>query len=169
MDRFVGTIVIFCGNYAPLNWEFCHGQLLSISNYNTLYALIGTTYGGDGQNTFALPDLRGRVPVGVGQGPGLQNIFIGQSGGTETVILTANNLPAHNHSIRIGVNTTVGDEISPTNVLASNINSYAEDANTTLGGVTVANAGNSQPLSIRNPSQVVNYIIATAGIFPSQF
>lgn len=168
MEPYIGQIMIFCGNFAPQGWAFCNGQLLSISENEALFTLIGTTYGGDGQNTFALPDLRGRVPVGTGQGSGLPNIVIGQSGGTENVTLLTNNLPAHNHNVTIGVNTANGDESNPTNFLASSAGAYAEEADSLLGGVTIQPAGGSQPLSIRNPYLGVNYIISLFGIFPTQ-
>jgi|LakMenE18May11ns_1017448.scaffolds.fasta_scaffold9942235_3 microcystin-dependent protein len=168
MDTFIGNIIIFCGTYAPNGWAFCNGSLLPISEYDALFALIGTTYGGDGQSTFALPDLRGRVPVGVGQGPGLPNVQIGETGGNESVILIPNNLPAHNHNVSIGVNTAIGDESSPTSFLASHAAGYSEESNAALGGVTVTPAGGSQPLAIRNPYLGVNYIISLYGIFPSQ-
>jgi microcystin-dependent protein len=161
--------MIFCGNFAPQNWAFCDGSLLPISEYDALFALIGTTYGGDGQSTFALPDLRGRVPVGVGQGPGLpNNVVIGESGGSENVTLISNNLPAHNHNVSIGVNTAIGDESSPATFLASHAAGYSEESNAALGGVTVTPAGGSQPLAIRNPYLGVNYIICLFGIFPSR-
>lgn len=160
--------MIFCGNFAPNGWAFCNGQLLPISENDALFALIGTTYGGDGQSTFALPDLRGRVPVGTGQGPGLPNIMIGQVGGAENVTLLTNNLPAHNHNVTIGVNTANGDESNPTTFLASSNNAFAEEADSLLGGVTMQPTGGSQQLPIRNPYLGVNYIICLFGIFPSQ-
>src|SRR3954463_4050754 len=94
---YVGVIRIFAGNFAPVNWAFCNGQLLAISENDALFALIGTTYGGDGQSTFGLPDLRSRVPIHQGQGPGLSNYVIGQNGGVETVTLTVQQIPVHTH------------------------------------------------------------------------
>src|SRR5512136_2572601 len=94
---YVGEIRMFAGNFAPQGWMFCEGQLLPISQYDALFNLIGTTYGGDGINTFALPDLRGRVIVGPGQGSGLSNYVLGQQGGVETVTLTTNQIPQHSH------------------------------------------------------------------------
>src|SRR5512135_2464461 len=94
---YVGEIRMFAGNFAPAGWMFCEGQLLAISEFETLFNLIGTTYGGDGQSTFALPDLRSRVPLHMGQGPGLSSYIIGQNGGAEEVTLTTNQIPSHNH------------------------------------------------------------------------
>src|SRR5208283_1924144 len=96
-NPFVGEIRMFGGNFAPSGWDFCNGQLLSISEFSTLFNLIGTTYGGDGENTFGLPDLQGRFPVHQGQGPGLANYLIGQKAGEENVTVTVNQLPAHSH------------------------------------------------------------------------
>jgi microcystin-dependent protein len=168
MDTYIGQIMIFCGNFAPRGWAFCNGQLMSIAENDALFALIGTTYGGDGQSTFALPDLRGRVPVGTGQGPGLPNITIGQVGGSENVTLLTNNLPAHNHNVTIGVNTANGDESNPTTFLANSNNAYAEEGDSLLGGVSIQPTGGSQPISVRNPYLGVNYIINLYGIFPTQ-
>src|SRR5689334_10336146 len=98
-EPFIGSIVLFAGNFEPRGWAFCQGQLLSIAQNTALFSILGTTYGGNGQTTFALPDLRGRAPVGQGQGPGLPLVQLGQQGGANTVTLTVPNLPAHNHLI----------------------------------------------------------------------
>src|SRR5215475_4971153 len=98
-EPFLGQIMLVPYNFAPRGWAFCNGQLLSISQNTALFSLLGTTYGGNGQTTFALPDLRGRVPLSSGQGPGLSNYNLGQSGGQETVTLTGNQMPAHQHAI----------------------------------------------------------------------
>src|SRR3954470_13245240 len=98
-DPYIGEIRMFGGNFAPVGWAFCQGQLLSIAENDTLFNLIGTTYGGDGQSTFALPDLRGRLPLGVGQGQGLQNYQLGEFGGVESVTLTSSQLASHTHPI----------------------------------------------------------------------
>src|SRR5690554_6808450 len=100
MESFIASIIMFGGNFAPRGWAFCHGQLLPIHQHSALFSLLGTTYGGDGITTFALPDFRGRVPVGFGQGPGLPNINLGQTGGSETVTLTQNQMPQHTHPIQ---------------------------------------------------------------------
>src|SRR5437868_3362158 len=122
---FVGEIRMFGGNFAPAGWAFCNGQLLAISENDTLFNLIGTTYGGDGQNTFALPDLRGRVPVHMGQGPGLSNYIIGQNGGVETVTVTIAQIPQHTHPAM--AQSEPGNQTSPTGGLwaASNQSQYS--------------------------------------------
>src|SRR5579872_2904742 len=110
MDQpFIGAIVLFCGNFAPAGWALCNGQLLSISQWTALFSILGTTYGGNGTTNFALPDLRGRVPIHPGQGPGLSPYTLGQTGGVETVSLSINNLPAHSHALN-GDNTASGKE-----------------------------------------------------------
>src|SRR5262245_42833413 len=97
MDSFIGSIILFAGNFAPRGWAFCQGQILSIAQNTALFSILGTTYGGNGQTTFALPDLRGRVPIGTGQGPGLSNIDLGEQSGSENVTLLASNMPPHTH------------------------------------------------------------------------
>src|SRR6478672_10112699 len=97
-EPFLAEIIMFAGNFAPRGWAFCQGQILSIAQNTALFSLLGTTYGGNGQTTFALPDLRGRVPVGTGQGPGLSNYDLGQVSGSESVTLTVSQMPAHNHT-----------------------------------------------------------------------
>src|SRR3954454_18083876 len=99
-DQYIGEIRAFAFNFAPLGWAFCEGQLLPINQNQALFSLLGTTYGGDGRTTFALPDLRGRVPISSGQGPGLQNYDLGQTGGEETVTLTGNQVGAHSHLVK---------------------------------------------------------------------
>src|ERR1700710_1746158 len=99
MEAFLATILLFAGNFAPSGWAFCNGQLLAIAQNQALFSLLGTTYGGNGIQTFGLPDLRGRVPIHFGQGPGLSSYSIGQSGGTENTTLLLNNLPQHNHAL----------------------------------------------------------------------
>lgn len=172
---YVGQIVIFGGNFAPLGWAFCNGALLPISEYSTLYNLIGTTYGGDGQNTFALPDLQGRVPLHMGQ-----NYVMGESRGVESVILQSQHLPSHNHSF-LAANVGDANTPGPTTILAneggadaSKVSIYAPfDANpanmTTLapGSVAAAAAG-GQPHDNMQPFLVVNFVISLFGIYPSQ-
>src|SRR5947199_356915 len=101
METFLACILLWPCNFAPNGWAFCAGQILSIAQNSALFSLLGTTFGGNGQTTFALPDMRSRVPVGVGQGPGLSDYLLGQVSGTETVILTTNNLPAHSHTFTV--------------------------------------------------------------------
>lgn len=173
----MGQIILFAGNFAPLNWMYCQGQLLPISQYEALFAIIGTTYGGDGQTTFALPDLRGRSIVGAGQGPGLSNYTIGEMAGTDSVTLLQSQLPMHTHpaSMTVPVSTGNGTLAEPNgNVPASsaNLNVYAA-ANTAggnMGGVsaTVGLAGGSQPVNIQQPYLGMNFVICVEGIFPSR-
>jgi microcystin-dependent protein len=177
---YVGEIRIFAGNFAPAGWLFCDGSLLPISENETLFSLIGTTYGGDGQSTFALPDLRGRIPVGTGQGAGTSNRILGENGGTESVALTTNNVPAHNHQSQIVVSSANGTLITPTAsaslskpgslsgrafVPALGYNTSAPDV--LIGTVTTSSVGTSTPISLIKPFCGINYIISLYGIFPS--
>jgi microcystin-dependent protein len=156
---------MFAGNFAPAGWMFCEGQLLPISEYETLFNLIGTTYGGDGQSTFGLPDLRGRIPLH--QGPGFA---LAQSGGAETVTLTVNEFPGHSHSL-LAVGGTRGSQTSPGGALPAqsfNVVPYINDAptgNFNAGAVTPA--GGSQPHDNFQPYLCVDFIISLFGIFPS--
>ncbi len=173
MENYIGEIRIFAGNYAPEGWLFCNGQLLPVSQNQVLFALIGTTYGGDGVNTFALPDLRGRVPVGVGQGPGLTQRQLAQSGGTETVALAEANLPVHNHGLT--VNTTAAAVTTPvsTSLLSAPTNGgfYQTDASATvqpLSANACQPAGGSQGHPNIMPSFCLSFIIAVTGLYPTQ-
>jgi len=161
---------MFGGNFPPAGWAFCAGQILSIAEYETLFNLIGTTYGGDGQNTFALPDLRGRLPIHQGQGPGLSNFVIGQIGGTETVTLTTQQIPAHSHTPI--AQSSAGTVASPANAVwaGSAIGEYAGAVtpSSAMSANLVGSAGGSQPHENRMPFLAVNYIISLFGIFPSQ-
>lgn len=183
MEPYIGEIRIFAGNFAPYGWFFCNGQLLSIAEYDVLFALIGTTYGGDGQNTFALPDLRGRVPIHRGMGPDGINYVIGQRGGTESETVIIQTMPSHSHSaigkISIPVRgDSVGHLASPVNnAIAVSPNkkffSKTGSANGTmapldLGNSTVMTSGGSQPHENMQPFIAIYYIIAFEGIFPTQ-
>jgi microcystin-dependent protein len=177
MDPFIGQVMLVGFNFAPRGWAFCHGQLLSIGQNSALFSLLGTIYGGNGQTTFALPDLRSRVPVGMGQGSGLTNITQGEVSGSESVTLLAGNLPAHTHTLNVhnGAGTasvpvagvalaqSVVDDGTP-------IRSYSSAApNTTLAATSIGNsAGGSQAVGIRNPYVGMNFIIALQGVFPSR-
>lgn len=173
-DPFLGEITIFAGNYAPQGWAFCNGQLLPIAQNTALFAILGTTYGGDGINNFALPDLRGRAPVGAGIGPGLSPYTLGEMGGSETTTLLSNQNPIHNHSV--GASTSQGTTNTPgTGVYLAKastpdrqeVNIYTTVApNTTLGVGSTGTFGNSQPFNIRQPYLTVNYIISLNGVFP---
>jgi microcystin-dependent protein len=165
-DPFVGEIRMFAGNFAPAGWAFCEGQLIPIDQNETLFNLIGTTYGGDGQNTFALPDLRGRVPVHVG--PGFAQ---GQLGGVETVTLTTSQLPAHTHTLFASSDNAT--QINPIGrVLAQNTGAdpYRSGGSLTqaLAVTTIASDGGSQPHDNLQPYLCVNFILSLFGVFPSQ-
>ena len=171
-NPYVGEIRIFGGNFAPSGWAFCNGAIQAIAQNNTLFTLIGTTYGGDGQSTFALPDLQGRVPVGLGQGTGLTNRIIGEKSGVENVTLTVPQIPAHTHVPLCS--TDAGDSISPAGTYwAANANTslpqFAAAPNaTSMNAAGVANAGGSQPHNNLMPLLTISFIISLFGIFPSQ-
>jgi microcystin-dependent protein len=164
---FIGEIRMFAGNFAPAGWAFCDGQLLPISENDALFALLGTTYGGDGQETFALPDLQGRIPVH--EGPGY---VLGQLGGVESVTLSTGQIPPHNHPLMgSAANATT---TSPTNNVPGTspevtVFPYGTDnPPTTLATASVSPAGGSQPHDNFQPYLCVNFIISLFGIFPSQ-
>jgi microcystin-dependent protein len=171
-EEFLGEIRMFAGNFAPRNWAECNGQLLPINQLQALYSIIGTTYGGDGITTFALPDLRGRAPIHAGNGPGLTSRPQGSTGGTENIYLTVQNLPAHNHLITANASTDVGTTNIPTANYPANTSvldkEYATSSNTTMGISTTGNTGNYTPFSNAQPYGVVRYIICLQGVFPSQ-
>lgn len=173
VSPYVGDVMMFAGNFAPLGWRFCDGSLLAIAEYDVLFAVIGTTYGGDGVVTFALPDLRGRVPVHQGQGPGLSNRVLAETGGSETVTLTVSQIPAHTHTA--SADTRAGTSTKPqARVWSASAPSlpYAAPpgqpgANTNLNSETVRATGGSQPHENMLPFVAVNFVIAFFGIFPS--
>ncbi len=178
-EPLIASVDLWPCNFAPLGWAFCAGQLMPISQNQALFALIGTIYGGDGRTTFALPDLRGRVPVGVGQGPGTSDYVLGENSGSEIAALTINNLPQHTHNASgtvtpgagTGKITTSGD---PTGNYPAQTTTtiYTGTNNAQMGQspvtVTVQPAGGSQPFSIVQPYLALNYIIALEGVFPSR-
>ena len=177
MEGTIATIMMFAGNFAPQNWAFCDGSILAISEYDALFSLLGTTYGGDGRTTFALPDLRGRVPVGVGQGAGLSNVQLGEKAGSEQFSLTTAQMPAHQHQMtaKVGVTSaSVDGSNSPLRVLATpGVNIYTAPANATpahLGGVsiTLQNTGSNLPVNNVQAYQAINYVICLVGIYPSR-
>lgn len=165
-ESFVGEVQMFAGNYPPNGWAFCNGQTLNISEYETLFALIGTTYGGDGQVTFALPDLRGRLVAHAGGANGAPYV-LGQQGGNVNVTLTTANLPPHSHVIRATAAT--GTQASPEGGLPALGHSYAATATANMAEDTVGLSGNGLPFSVQQPFVGVNYIISLFGIFPSQY
>jgi microcystin-dependent protein len=164
-DPYVGEIRMFAGNFAPSGWMFCEGQLMAISENETLFQLIGTTYGGDGESTFALPDLRGRIPIHRGDG------FIqAQVGGAEEITLTGNQIPVHSHAL-MAVGDQVGDQASPAgNVPAQSFNvvPYINDAPTgAFNAAAITAVGGSQPHTNFQPYLCIDFIISLFGIFPS--
>lgn len=167
---YVGEIRMFGGNFAPTGWMMCNGQILAISSYQTLFNLIGTTYGGDGQNTFALPDLRSRVPIHEGQNGLGFNTVIGQNGGTETVTLTASQMPQHSHQLEAAASPA--DQTSPVNtVLAQQASGslYTDSApDMPLHPSALGQSGSGVPHNNIQPVLAVNFIISMFGIFPSQ-
>ena len=170
MEPFIGQIQPFGFNFAPRGWAQCFGQLLPIQQYTALFSLLGTTFGGDGRTTFALPDLRGRSIVGIGAGPGLSNITWGERGGNETTNLTVNNLPPHNHTVSVAVNTATGEESSSTMYLSSHASAFNDSASAgaVLSGVSSGNTGSGQSFSNREPFLGINVCIALVGVFPSR-
>jgi microcystin-dependent protein len=167
-DPYVGEIRMFGGNFAPQGWLFCEGQTLAISENETLFTLIGTTYGGNGQSTFALPDLRGRVPIHQGQGPGLAPFVQGQKGGVEQVTLTTSQYPAHSH---VAVASSAdGTQPGPgNNYLAGSTSVKLYNSNppvTALNAASVGPSGGSQPHANMQPFLCISFIIALAGYYP---
>jgi microcystin-dependent protein len=172
---FIGEIRMFAGNYAPVNWNFCDGTLLSISTNTVLYSLIGTTYGGDGVNTFALPDLRSRVPLHIGTG-NASTYTLGEPGGVERVTLLTGNLPSHSHSLNASPSTAVLAPSSST-IPAATVTSSAAGTVAVYGPApgpsgenlipaTIANDGQGLPHDNIQPYLAVSFIIAMAGDFP---
>jgi microcystin-dependent protein len=170
---FVGEIRMFGGNFAPAGWALCQGQLIPISENDTLFNLIGTTYGGDGQSTFALPDLQGRVPVHQGTSTTGATYIIGQKAGTETVTLNIQQIPIHNHLVAANAGGANGS--SPANSFIASgsagptwFSAAAASPQEFLAGSAVGQAGGSQPHDNMIPFLVINFIISLFGIFPSQ-
>jgi microcystin-dependent protein len=172
-DPFVAEIRIFAGNFAPTGWALCNGQLLPISQNTALFSLIGTYYGGDGKSTFALPDLQGRTPVQVGQGPGLSLYDQGQAGGINAVTLLASELPPHNHVLNAKL--AAADTASPTGASwarpqygRQGINAYSTIPGNpaVMHPAAIAPAGGGLPHNNLQPYLVLNFIIALQGIFP---
>ncbi len=189
MDPFLAEIKLFGGSFAPRGWAFCDGQLLPISVNSALFSILGTIYGGDGRTTFALPDLRGRVPLGPRNGPGLSDYREGQKGGAQTNILNITQLPSHNHSYsaNFNINASSGNATesspAPDKVIAtpgeisgrtfqSSLGFNAETPNTQIQGGAISGAtlptGGNQSVNNMQPFLAINYIIALQGVFPSR-
>lgn len=178
MEPFLGEIRMVAWNFPPIGWALCNGQLLSISQNSALFSLLGTTYGGDGTTTFALPNLQSRVPIHQGQGAGLSPYVTGQLGGSEAVMLLQTQMPSHNHLV--GVSNQPGTVADPTNATLAQGNSgqgrapvpvsnYVTTAATgSLAPLTVSVSGGNQPHNNLQPYLCVNFIIALQGVFPSR-
>ena len=173
-EPFIAEIRIFAGNFAPRSWAFCNGQLLPIAQNTALFSLIGTTYGGDGRSTTALPNLKGRAPMHPGRGPGLTSRRLGQRGGVEMVSLSEAQMPSHTHTAR-AANTAPGDN-DPGNTAylaqgAGRFVSLYAPSNSRLASMqsnTLANTGGSQPHNNMQPYIAVNFIVALQGLYPSR-
>jgi microcystin-dependent protein len=165
-DPFVAEIRLFGFNFPPVGWASCDGQTLPISQNTALFSLLGTTYGGDGKTTFALPNLNGRVPMFYGQGPGLSLHDIGESGGSDTVVLQATELPVHSHALRVAAAADRANAAG--NALASTVDNIYSTAgvNTSTSASSSTLAGGNQPHNNLQPYLVMNFCIALQGIFP---
>ncbi|MGF1728813.1 phage tail protein [Photobacterium kasasachensis] len=172
-EPFIGEIRMFGGNFAPRDWAFCDGQLLSISQNEALFSLVNTYYGGDGRSTFALPDLRGRLPMHYGSGPGLQTRLLGSRFGYEKIPLSKDQIPSHNHDL-MASSQAADDDAPGGNTLATPaVNAYGPQSttptkNVTLAATAVSDTGGSQPHYNLMPSLCINFIIALKGTYPSR-
>lgn len=169
-EPFIGEIRIVGFNFPPRGWATCDGQILSIAQNTALFSLLGTTYGGNGQTTFALPDLRSRVAIHQGQGLGLSQYVMGQIAGVESVTLTQQQMPAHNHTAVPGCSTDDGNAGSPKNNFPASVGSsvYSTTSNASMGAAPTGLTGGSQPHTNIQPYLTVNFCIALEGIFPSR-
>jgi len=176
-EPFIGQITMFGGNFAPRNWAFCQGQLLAIASNQALFSILGTTYGGDGETTFALPDLRGRVPVSSGRGPALSDRRLGSRGGVENVTLNVNEIPAHNHTITapsLNASANPANSNDPAGRMLAMAPAYGDAGgavamdSTSIPPHTIGDAGGGQRHTNVQPFLTINFIIALQGIFPSR-
>jgi microcystin-dependent protein len=174
-EPFLGEVRMFAGNFAPKGWAFCNGQVLPIAQNPALFSILGTTYGGNGQTTFALPDLRGREPMHWGAGPGLTSRTLGEASGTESVTLISSQMPTHTHEL--GASSNQGDQFSPSGTVPAVLvnsstgqpeNAYSGAPNTTMAPQSVTLSGGSQPHDNMAPFLCLSFIIALEGIFPSR-
>lgn len=172
MNPFIGQIQPFGFNFAPRGWAFCNGDLLAISQYTALFSLLGTTYGGDGRTTFKLPELRGRVHMSDGTGPGLPTYRWGQQGGVDNMTMTTANMPTHNHGIAFPVTSDDAEGDSPVNSVFSitdeDLYAGAPTNGAFMRQFATDNQGGGQSFNIDMPSLAVNYCIALQGIYPSR-
>jgi microcystin-dependent protein len=172
MDYTLATVWLFAGNFEMRGWAYCDGRLMSIAENSAVFALIGTIYGGDGRTTFALPDLRGRVPVGAGSGPGRSSFDEGQAGGSEQTTILLGQLASHNHAVNVPTTDGAATSDDPNgNILALQGASFYAASNTatgSYGGVTDSMVGGNQPIKITSPYLALNYLFCLEGIFPSR-
>lgn len=170
IEPYLGQIMLVSWNYPPRGWAFCNGQLLPINQNQALFSILGTTYGGNGQTNFALPDLRNRVPIHTGTGPGLTARVLGERSGEENHTLTLTELPAHTHVAR--GSSAIAGVVDPAGMYparnAANIPQYATGGDTTLSNVAVGSTGGNQAHANTQPSLALNFVIALQGIYPSQ-
>lgn len=171
MEPFIGLVCMFGGNFAPRGWALCNGQLLAISSHSALFSILGTTYGGDGVSTFGLPEMRGRVPIHEGTGPGLTPRQLGQKSGHETETLTTNQMPSHTHGL-FAFNGPATSSAPQNNYIADagfGDNDFAPDtANVQMGTASIGHTGANQPINIMQPFLALNFIIALEGLYPSR-
>lgn len=168
-EPFVGEIRMFAGNFAPRGWAFCDGQLLAVSQNDALFSLLGTVYGGDGRTTFGLPDMRGRLPLHAGLGPGLSERRLGSKGGSEQETLTVNQLPGHGHPFQGTAGTATTRDPAGNSPAEAQADVYVEDLSPVpLSGETISQVGGSRSHSNLMPFLCVNFIIALVGIYPSR-
>lgn len=175
-EPFIGQIIQFAGNFAPRSWAFCDGQLLPIAQHTALFSILGTTYGGDGRTTFALPDLRGRVPMHPGNGPGLTSRRLGERSGSETNTITTNQMPPHSHEATLNAEKKPGDSADPNGKMLSASGEdtiYGDpiprpDAMLSPSSITVGSTGAGQSVNNMQPYEAINFIIALEGIYPSR-
>ena len=168
-DPFVGEIRMFAGNFAPRGWALCDGQLLAISTNNALFSLFGTIYGGDGRTTFGLPDMRGRVPLHHGSGPGLSPRSIGQKSGAESETLASTQLPSHTHPLQGSTDPATIPDPSGNVFARTSGDAYGSDFSASnMNGAAVGNRGGNQSHTNLMPFQVVNFIVALVGVYPSR-
>lgn len=168
MEPFIGELRCFGFNFAPNGWALCQGQLLPISQNTALFSLLGTMYGGDGRVTFGLPDLRGRVSLGFGQGPGLSSYTQGEVGGQETVVLTAGQLPPHSHTVAASSASTTKSPAGAVPAVTPGGSSYGTTTDLVMSPSMIGGGGNSQPHENMEPYLVLNWCIALEGIYPSR-
>lgn len=180
MEGTIGEIRMFAGTFNPRNWAYCQSQIISISQNTALFAILGTTYGGNGQTTFALPDFRGRVAVGTGTGPGLPNVQLGEMAGTNTTTLTSTQMPAHTHQVSGSITMqaasdgTLGSDATGRYIGPGSFYATPASPGDLVGMASIqlnlptTISGNSQPISLMQPYLGMNYVICLFGIFPSR-